>query len=179
MSFCDPLATIQKLSLEKGMQVADFGAGVGYHSLILAEQVGESGRVYAIDVQKEFLDTLQGEAERKGFQNVEILRRDLEQANGTCLSDELLDVVLISNTLFQIEQKETVLKEAYRILQKGGKLLIVDFAWEVKEVNVLTSKEDIKEVSKKARDLAEKVGFTLVREIDAGDCHYGLLFKKK
>jgi len=178
MSSYEPQEIVKKLSLAEGMHVADFGAGVGYHALPLAEAVGNKGRVYAIDVQCELLDTLQSDAERKRLENIEILHRDLEEPNSTGLADNLLDAVLITNTLFQIQHKETVLKEAYRILKKDGRLLIVDWAWNSEKGKTITADSKLEECRQNIQLLATDVGFSLVREVDAGEGHYGVLLKK-
>ena len=60
--FSDPEKNIEQFSLGKGMHVADFGTGSGFYALAAAEAVGETGRVYAIDVQKDLLEKLKKEA---------------------------------------------------------------------------------------------------------------------
>ena len=53
--FSDPKKNLKQFCLEEGMRVADFGSGSGYYTLAAAEAVGDTGRVYAIEIQQELL----------------------------------------------------------------------------------------------------------------------------
>src|SRR5437764_638453 len=53
-----PEAALDAIGIEKGMTVADVGAGVGYFSIRMANRVGPTGKVYANDVQPEMLAML-------------------------------------------------------------------------------------------------------------------------
>ena len=58
MSFADPLTNLQKLNLAPGMTVVDFGAGSGAYTLSAAKLVAPEGRVYAVEIQKDLLETI-------------------------------------------------------------------------------------------------------------------------
>jgi len=66
-----------------GMKVADVGAGSGFYSLEAARKVGSSGRVYAIDVQKNLLERLRSQAISEGLGNVEVVWGNAEKIGGT------------------------------------------------------------------------------------------------
>jgi len=156
------------------MSVADFGSGSGIYVLHIAEALEHSGRVYAIDVQQDLLKRVRNEAHRRGFKNVDVIWTDLEHAGASKLADQTLDLVLISNLLFQVQNKAAVLTEAWRILKPKGRLAVID--WSESFGGMGPQKADV--VSKeKALMLARENGFELQREFAAGAHHYGMIFR--
>ena len=173
MDFVDPEKVLGKLKLRSGMVGAEFGCGSGHWALALARYLNK-GTVYAIDLQAEPLSALRGKAERAMIKNIKTLRRDLEKPEGSGLKKWSLDVVLIPNLLFQVEKKEAVLKEAKRILVPNGLLIIID--WK-KEGRLLPNQPYI--TAYQVQKMAEKLGFTLSKELPAGESHYALVFQKE
>ncbi len=172
--FAHPRRNVVTLGVEPGMSVADFGSGSGIYVLHIAENLQNSGHVYAIDVQRDLLRRLLSEAQRRGFKNVQVIWADLEREGSSKLADEKLDLVLISNLLFQVENKRAVICEARRILSPRGRLAIVD--WSESFGGMGPQKQDV--VSKeKVLALAREAGFGLQREFSAGAHHYGLIFR--
>jgi len=172
--FAHPRRNIAALGIQGGMRVADFGAGSGAYVLGIAERLGGSGKVYAIDVQRDLLRRIHNEATRLGYKNVEVICADLETPRASKLADASVDLVLISNLLFQVPDKPPVLKEARRIVRSTGHLALID--WSESFGGMGPVRDDV--VTKKnALALAEKSGFELTREFSAGAHHYGLLFR--
>ena len=171
--FSDQEKNLDQFGLQKGMRVADFGAGSGFYALTAAKLVGDKGKVYAVDIQKDLLVRLKKEAAAKKILNVEIIWGDLEKEGGAKLKDDSVDRVIISNLLFQIGKKESLVKEAARVLKPNGKVLVID--WTDSFGNLGPQEKDVfgKEA---ARTLFENGGFSLERTIDAGAHHYGLVF---
>ena len=60
--FTDPQKNIKELGLTPGMHIADLGAGSGFYVLEAAKRVGDKGRVYAVDVQKDILQKIKNRA---------------------------------------------------------------------------------------------------------------------
>lgn len=174
-NFSNPEENIKALGIYEGMVIADLGAGTGAYTLPLAERVGETGRVYAIEVQKDFLTNIKNEAAARGFKNIELLWGDIERLGGTKIKDGAVDAVVVSNVLFQAEDKEGLLREASRILKIGGKLLLIDWSDSFGNLGpspaMVVTKED-------ARAKSEAIGFVLKSEIPVGEHHYGLLMLK-
>lgn len=174
--FSNPTKNIQQLGLIKGMHIADFGAGSGFYSMSAAKEIGNNGRVYAIDVQKDLLQKIKNEAKLRGAPNLEIIWGDVEKIGGTKLKDNSIDAVIIANILFQTAEKNNVCLEAKRILKNSGRALVVD--WADSFGNLGPKQEDVFLLSA-AKDIFQKNGFTIDKEFDAGDHHYGLIFKKQ
>jgi ubiquinone/menaquinone biosynthesis C-methylase UbiE len=172
--FADPHRVLGELHLEPGMVLADFGAGSGVYALAAARVLGESGRVYAIDVQKDLLRRITNEAAHRRLKNVDVIWADLELPHASKLADHSVDFVIISNLLFQLVDKMPPLREAHRILRKHGRLLLIDWSDSFRHLG--PPPEDIV-TEATARSLAERAHFAVQKPIDAGAHHYGLILK--
>jgi ubiquinone/menaquinone biosynthesis C-methylase UbiE len=140
----------------------------------MAKRMENAGHVYAIDVQQDLLRRTKNDAHKHGYKNVEIIWSDLEKPGGSTLADRYLDLVLISNLLFQVEEKLTVLKEAWRILKPRGRLAVIDWSESFGGMGPI-KKEVVKK--EKALALTKSAGFELLKEFKAGAHHYGLIFR--
>lgn len=170
-----PERVVSHLEVQKGMVVADFGAGAGFYTIPLARLVGEIGKVYAIDIQKTSLDLIKSKAQLERLLNVETVWADLELSEGSRLPVGSVDVVIVSNILFQVEKKLEVLQEAYRVLKPRGRIAVVE--WD--ETPFPGGPPVEYRVSKRlVQSLLAKTGFGLDREFEAGSHHYGLLYRK-
>jgi len=167
--FINPLEILKQINLREDMVAADFGSGSGGWVIPLAKQL-EDGRVYAIDILEEPLSALRAKAKLNKILNIKTLLADVEKK--VDLLDESCDLILMTNLLFQIEDKKKVLKEAERVLSPAGILFIVD--WKENppiEIKETVSFEDIKKIG-------EKTGLTFEKEFDAGKYHKAMVFTK-
>lgn len=173
--FSDPFYNVDQLNLQSGMKVADFGSGVGFYSMALAKAVGDKGRIYAVDVQKDALNKLKKDAVSKGFLNVEVVWGDLERMGGSKLKDGSIDAVVVTNILFQIKHRDVFIEEIKRVLKTKGRVLIID--WHDSFGGLGPNIEHI--ISRpEAKKLFEEKGFSFERDIRAGDHHWGVIMKK-
>lgn len=168
--FSDPASNLAKLGLNDGMKVVDLGAGSGFYSFGAAKIVGSSGRVYAVDVQKDLLERIRSVGTNQGLRNIEVIWGNVEKIGGTKLREAIADRVVASNVLFQIAKQDDFVLEIKRILKPGGKVLIVDWSG----ITPLSPKKIVSEPQ--ARTLFEKSGFKFDQSFGAGDHHYGLVF---
>ncbi|BCX15482.1 MAG: hypothetical protein KatS3mg097_374 [Candidatus Parcubacteria bacterium] len=106
------------------MKGADFGCGSGYFTALLANEVGQNGLIYAIDIQEDVLKEAQEFLKNLNINNVRFILADLEE--NSQLESETLDFVFISQLLFQVENVERIFFEAKRVLKKNGYLIIVE-----------------------------------------------------
>lgn len=157
------------------MHVCDLGAGSGYYTVSAGEIVAETGRVYAVEVQKELMGRIKNQAKEAGLKNVEIIWGDIEESGGTKLADNSMDAVFLTNTLFQVEDKEATLHEAKRILKTGGVLLLVD--WTDSFDGMGPHKDHVVSMET-ARKLCKDTGFEFDKNIEAGKHHYGFVVRK-
>lgn len=173
--FVNPENTISHLELKTGITAADFGCGAGFYTIPLAKAVGADGKVYAFDIRKEMLEIIKSKARLENLLNVETIWADLEINGSTKLRDEAADAVIISNLLFQVENKRALAKEAVRILKKGGRLLVVEWGEGAGIGGPLPTQRVRREEVKR---IFEEEKLIFAEEFNAGDRHYGLLFRK-
>ena len=157
------------------MIVADLGAGTGFYS-IAASRMVPSGKVYAVEVQKDFLTTIRNKIAEEHLNNIECILGDIERIGGTKIKDKVADAAIASNVLFQLEDKEKFIEEVKRILKPGGRLLLIDWSDKSTAFPIGFNKVVPKE---KAREMFEGKGFVFERDIPAGEHHYGIIFKNK
>lgn len=168
--FSEPGVNIARLGLTDGMKVVDMGAGSGFYSLEAARKVGPTGRIYAVDVQKDLMERLRKVGSDQHLRNIEVIWGNIEKIGGTKLREAIADRVIASNVLFQIEKADEFVLEIKRILRPGGKVLVIDWS----EVSPIGPKTIVPAM--KAQTLFEKAGFKLDQSFGAGDHHYGLVF---
>lgn len=175
MSFADPQTNLQSFGLEPGMDVADLGAGPGHYTLSAARLVGKKGTVCAVEIQKDLVAKLQNEADHEGLEHVNVVWSDLEKPGGSMLDDKTMDAVILSNVLFQIKDKQNVLKEAQRILRSGGKILVVDWS---DSHGGLGPPEDHLVTPEKIKEIAQEIGLVIGGDVSVGAHHWGLHLQK-
>ncbi len=173
--FSDPVKIIDQCGIQAGMEIADFGSGSGNYSFAASRALMTTGRVYAIDVQQELLSKLKNHAVEQHLNNIDVVWGDIEKLGGTKLKENSIDLVFICNILFQIENKDSVVKEIKRVLKTGSRVLVVD--WSESFGGIGPKQEAV--VSRDAvQILFSKNGFHLDREVSSGSHHYGFIFKK-
>ncbi len=169
--FTDPNKNLKQFGLRENMVIADLGAGTGFYSILLAQMVPQ-GKVYAIDIQKDFLTTVKNKAKEEHLDNIEFLWGNIEKRGGTNIGDGVLDAVVVSDVFFQIENKERFIDEVKRILKPTGKVLLIDWLDGLPPVGSGAVKIFTKE---KAREIFEAKSFIFERDINVGEYHYGMI----
>ncbi len=174
--FSDPEHNIEQFGLSDGMVVADLGAGSGFYTMAAAKAVAPTGKVYAIDLQRDMLQRLKTDANRQHIRNIDVLFGDLEKLGGSKVRESSCDAVIASNILFMLDDRKTFFLEAKRALKTGGKMLLVDwsasFSGMGPHADHVVYKDD-------AHKLALAAGLSFEKEIHAGAHHYGIIFRKK
>lgn len=173
--FVIPEVVTSHFLLRSGDLVADFGAGSGAFMAPLAKAVGNTGRVYACEIQKVLVESLGEKARVQRLTNIQTLWCDLEEPNGINIPNGELDAAILVNTLFQIEDKLVSIKEMHRTLRVGGKFFVIDWTESFAGMGP-TAGHVVTGVM--ATNLLESNGFVLEREFPAGEHHYGLAFRK-
>jgi len=114
-----PEKEINKLNLEKGQQILDYGCGIGSYTFPAANLVGKKGKVYALDRQSSVvIKRVEERAKKEGFINVDTILSD----GDTGLPNESVDVILLYGVLPEIKSKEFLLRELHRVLKPNGYL---------------------------------------------------------
>jgi len=119
-----PLDTIIKaIGIDTGDYVADIGCHEGYLSVYLANRIGTSGKVFAVDVRMDRLETLKAIAKERELDNIKTIVGDYDNPN---LPKARLDTVIIMDTYHEITDYMTVLGHVYAALKPGGKIVIIE-----------------------------------------------------
>ncbi len=170
--FSDPAANIAKLGVTDGMKVVDLGAGSGFYSIESAKRVGASGKIYAVDVQKNLLERLRSVALAQGLKNIEVVWGNAEKIGGTKLKDAIADRAIVSNILIQVAKQDDFALEVKRLVKPGGKILVIEWneASHIPRGTIISAA--------KAQTLFEKNGFKLEQSFPAGNSHYGLILAR-
>lgn len=109
--------------IKEGMVVLDLGSGAGFDCFLAAKKVGKAGKVIGVDMTGKMIKRARQNAKKYGFSNVEFRLGEIEELP---VEDNSVDVV-ISNCVINLSpDKQKVFGEAYRVLRKGGKLLVSD-----------------------------------------------------
>ena len=117
-------AIVAALALQPGMVVADLGAGTGFYTFLFAQQVGPSGRVYAVDISENFIEHIKQTANSQDLQNIEGI---VNTQQSTQLPAESVDVVFVCDTYHHFEYPQTMLASIHQSLRQNGQLVIIDF----------------------------------------------------
>ena len=121
------LGVLRQVGIKRGQTVLDFGCGSGTYAIPAAKIVGDEGRVYALDKDKEALDELMQKAESAGLKNIE--RMDTSGELEIELTDESVDVVLLFDVFHsfyfpQADDRRRLLGEIYRIMKPSAFLSV-------------------------------------------------------
>jgi arsenite methyltransferase len=119
-----PDAVIALLGVGPGDRVADLGAGGGYFTFRLAEAVGGSGRVYAVDVDDDMVDYLTRQARERGAANIAVVRGEFEDPK---LPDGGIDLLFTCNTYHHIADRSAYFRRALVDLAPNGRVAIVEY----------------------------------------------------
>jgi ubiquinone/menaquinone biosynthesis C-methylase UbiE len=117
------LEVLQQIGIRKSHTVLDFGCGLGMYTIPAAKIVGEQGRVYALDKDKEALDELMQKAESAALKNIK--RMETSGKLEIDLADESVDVVLLFDVFHsfyfpQADYRKRLLGEIYRIMKPSA-----------------------------------------------------------
>jgi ubiquinone/menaquinone biosynthesis C-methylase UbiE len=113
---------LQEVGIKPGSHILDYGCGSGSYTIPAAQLVGESGKVYALDIHPLAVQRVQSVAAKKGLTNIETVLSDC----ATGLPDNSLDVVLLYDTFHDLDEPDKVLSELHRVLKPDGVLSFND-----------------------------------------------------
>ncbi len=128
----DSRAVISAMNLEPGEIVADVGCGIGYYTFRFAHDVGPTGKVFALDIQKRALDFLRWRLKDELYNpygNIEVI---LSELDSTTLQPDSVDVVALSHLDFPaqtnlLEENVRLLENCYEITRPGGKAMVLQY----------------------------------------------------
>ena len=152
-----------------GMISIDFGSGTGIFALPMADLVGNEGKVYAIDNSMEMLSYIRG---KNPPTNLTLLHSDVKQ---TGLNSRIADICLLAFILHEINEPDSLIVEAFRLLKNDGKLIIIEWKADFNSPGPPRKRRISKE---QIMRFFSQTGLTLENYIDWSQNHYVAVGKK-
>jgi arsenite methyltransferase len=119
-----PDEVVRALALKPGETVADIGSGSGYFTLRLAAAVGDTGRVYGVDIDPDMIRHLNRRVRDAAVRNVQTV---LSEPDDPLLADASIDRFVIVDTWHHIEKQPEYLALMKKMLKPGGQVVMIDF----------------------------------------------------
>jgi ubiquinone/menaquinone biosynthesis C-methylase UbiE len=162
----------EQLLVKPGMVICDMGCGNGYHTLPLAQMVGEKGKILAVDVQPQMIEMLRQNIERQGLKNIEPIQglyHDPKLPPNTC------DLILLVDVYHEFSHPVQMLTSMRAALKPEGQLVLVEFRAEddtvpIKPEHKMTQDQITKEMNAN--------GFELKRQYDGLPWQHLMFFGK-
>ncbi len=176
-----PQAVIRSLALQPGDQVADLGAGGGYFTFRLADAVGPTGKVYAVDIDKGHLAYIARRAQQRGYTNIETI---LARPDDPLLPQSGVDLIFTCNTYHHLKDRVDYFASTMRSLRPDGRVAIIDLGannWLFRLLGHWTPKETIRREMEAAGyqltndfDFLTRQNFQVFRKNSSSQTHLGL-----
>ncbi len=119
-----PEEVIQALTIKSEEQIADLGSGSGYFTFRLADAVGPSGQVYAVDIDADMNAHLAKRLQEKGYKNIQVM---LAKPHDPGLPENGVDLIFSANAYHHLENRLSYFANARKYLRPNGRIAIIDF----------------------------------------------------
>lgn len=122
---------VDALQLQEGNTVVDVGCGPGYYSMLFAKKVGDTGKVYAIDMNEVHVTYLADLVKRLGLKNVTVARSSLESIGSLKSAADVVWACSLYHIMYVLASQsefETFIESIKQTLKPSGRLVIVDNA---------------------------------------------------
>ena len=162
----DPERILGDIGLKPGMTFVDVGCGGGFFALPAARVVGETGRVYGLDLSATSIDGLKRAAQREGLANV---RGIVGRAEDLIPCDACADIVFFANVMHDLGDPARVLENSRKALRPQGWL--VNLEWKRRSM-WLGPPLERRLSEERSVELIEAAGFHVVEAKDCGPYHY-------
>jgi len=168
-----PDSLVNALEIPVGVSVAEIGSGTGYFTWRLAEKVGPTGKVFAVDVQQRMLDLTAETIKKHKLSNVQLI---LGSENDPHLPPASLDLVLIANAYHEFSEPEAMMTAVNRSLKPDGRLVVIEFA----EGHPFGPKDKTERMTiEQIRAEIEPMGFEIDRVLESLPIQNSLIFTKR
>jgi len=168
-----PDSMLNLLEIPAGATLAEIGSGTGYFTWRLAEKVGRSGKVFAVDVQQSMLDLTAETLKKHQLSNVQLVRGS---DNDPHLPAASLDLVFIANAYHEFADPGAIITAVNRALKPNGRLVIIEYA----EGRPFGPQDKAERMTiNQIRAEIEPLGFELDRQLELLPIQHGLIFTKR
>lgn len=164
-----PSQVLNDIEIEAKTTWADIGCGTGFFTLPLANKVQ---RVFAVDIRPEMLEDLSNSLAQLQISNVKVLQSDESRFP---LSNQLVDGILISLVLHEVDHPIEFFRELNRILKLGGRLVVIEW---IKAAMEIGPPIDHRLAVEQIDDWAVSTGFTKTKSWQWSDKFVGIEYSK-
>ncbi len=140
---------LKEAGIKPGFQVLDFGCGPGGYILPLAKLVGESGKIYALDINPAAILAVKSLALKHKLANIVTMLSD----GDTGLPDSSVDIALLYDVLHHLKKPDEILKELHRTLKPEGALSVSDHHMKEEDITSGVSGTGLFRLSRKGKVL--------------------------
>ena len=137
------------VGVTQGMVCVDIGSGTGTFSFPMLSLVGENGAVYAVDDSQVMLNHILKKNPPANLKTV------CASANNTGLDNNIADFCLLSFIMHEVKEPVSLLKEAFRLLNNGGKVCVIEWKAELTShgppIGIRITSKHLKELFNQAR----------------------------
>jgi ubiquinone/menaquinone biosynthesis C-methylase UbiE len=156
----EPAKLLDALKLRSGDVAADVGAGSGFFTFRMAERVGPSGQVLAVDIQPEMLAIIRRRAEERGVKNVRLVQGTITDPR---LPPNSVDLILMVDVYHEFSHPWEMTRAMVRSLKPGGRLVFVEYRLEdptvpIKLVHKMSEEQVRREMSVHPLKWVETIG---------------------
>ncbi|WP_027075541.1 class I SAM-dependent methyltransferase [Maribacter antarcticus] len=146
------------MSISKTDDIADIGAGSGYHVFKMAS-MATAGTIYAVDIQDEMLIAMRDKKVGDNFRNVELIKGSEKSIN---LAPKSVDKVLIVDVYHEMNFPYEMLSSIKKAMRPNGKLYLIEYRGEdqnvpIKKLHKMTEAQAIKEMKALGMVLQENI----------------------
>ena len=166
-----PAVLVDSMSLAPTDVVADIGAGTGYFTFRIAPKVPQ-GRVFAVDIQPEMLDIMRREIDKKGIDNVTLVKGTVTDPK---LPADSIDAALMVDAYHEFSHPREMMLNLKEALVPGGRVFLVEYR---KEDPSIPIKPLHKMTEAQARKEMKAVGLEWVATKDMLPRQHFMIFRK-
>jgi ubiquinone/menaquinone biosynthesis C-methylase UbiE len=145
--FMTPGGLLEEVGIRPGFHLLDYGCGPGSYVATAAELVGESGKIYALDIHPLAIKRVQNIASGKKLTNVETICSDCKSG----LPDSSVDAVLLYDIFHMLSDPGAVLEELHRVLKPNGILSFSDHHMTENEIVAAVTNNGLFRLSRKGQ----------------------------
>jgi len=116
---------LKALNIQPGQTIADIGSGGGFFTFLFSQLVGENGRVYAIDINEDYLEFIMRQVTKKGLMNVTTV---LATEQLILLPSHSIDLLFVRNVYHHLQNRTHYFSQAKKLVAPQGRIAILEYS---------------------------------------------------
>ena len=145
--FMPPAKMLKEVEINPGFKVLDYGCGPGAFTIMIAEKIGPSGTVYALDIHPLAIIAVEQKALKKNLSNIKTILSSCSMP----LSDNSLDLSIFFDVFHALNNQEEVLVEIHRVLKSDGTMCFSDHHMKEEEIVKRLTENGLFKLQRKGR----------------------------